>query len=258
MMSVKQHYHQAVYNIMETWGIPRGKVHYVLPANATFADAVQYTEYHVGYQSREEEYGSWRVDSHYRYNSYRPVLNHRLASERRQAHVDIGCGAGVFSWAFLDWAVSNGIAYNRVDLYGFDRCQAMIDLAGAMRGEMVQVITNYPELWYSYNVNTILGQLSNNHHKGTDYTITFGHVLVQSHNPVDIQIFTQIIKHIIGLMDQQSNCVLIAVDANGQSGTFAVAWDKLDANLQLAGIRLGNAIKVGPSAKLVQLYPSIH
>lgn len=254
-MSVKQYYHQAIYDIMANHGISRMKRHYALPIDADFNHVVQYTEYHVGYQTRVEEYGPQRAVPHYRYDSYSPVLNHRRASERRQAHVDIGCGAGVFSWAFLDWATANGVGYDRVDLYGQDRCQAMVDLAQEMRDRLAQNIDDYPDLYYSSDVEILLRQLTEHHRDGTDYIITFGHVIVQSHTPKDIQTFTRIISHIIGLMDQQYNCDLIVVDATGQSGTFTVALDLLRADLEQAGIQLGHNINAGASAKLIPAYP---
>ena len=255
-MSVKQYYHQAIYDIMKSHGIPRMKRHYELPIDSDFAHVVQYTEYHVGYRTREGEYGTHKVNRHYRYETYRPVLNRVSMPKRRQAHVDIGCGAGVFSWAFLDWATSRGIGYNRVDLYGMDRCQAMIDLAREMEDKLAQRISNYPDSHYSHDADILMRQLTTHHRKDTDYTITFGHVLVQSHSPEDIQTFTRIISHIIELMDQQSKCVLVAVDATGQSGAFTVALDLLRADLEKAGIQLGNTINAGASARLIQLYPS--
>ena len=254
---IKGLYHRAIYDIMdehEISGLTNSPSH-VVPEDAEFKDVLQYTEWHIGYKSRTASNLYRVVNEHYRYDRYRSVLNHRRASERRQAHVDIGCGAGVFSWAFLDWATTNGVGYDRVRLYGQDRCEAMVELAQEIRDRLAQNINDYPDLYYSSDVEVLLRQLTEHHREGTDYTITFGHVLVQSHTSEDIQTFTRVISYIIELMDQQSNCVLIAVDANGQSGIFTVALDLLRADVRQAGIQLGRTINPGASVNLTKLVP---
>ena len=235
---IRTRYHGAIYRIMKEYGIggSTSPPSHVVSANAGFKEVLQYTEWHVGYESRRQ-YGYQFMNPHYRYYCYRPVLDHRSVSGRRLANVDLGCGAGVFSWAFLDWATSQGIGYDRVDLYGLDHCQAMIDLAETLKNELSQEVTSYPDLHYCNDVDALLYQLTRYHSGGTDYTITLGHVLVQAHDDQDVRTFTRVIDRIIRLMDAQSSCALIAVDALGLGTDFATGWDKLLVSLKGSGIR---------------------
>ncbi len=97
---------------------------------------------------------------HFRYDRYLRELRHLSTSEMRIAHVDIGCGAGAFSWAFLDKVRALGIKLDSVDLYGLDYCPAMICLAKEIRAKLKNTIPDYPDLRYCENVETLLQNLS--------------------------------------------------------------------------------------------------
>ena len=94
----------------------------------------------------------------------------------------------------------------------------------------------YPELHYSHKAKPLLRELTGNHQSGTDYTITFGHVLAQAHSPTNIKAFTRVILDILKLMDDGSNCFVVAVDARGASIPFAEGWTSLLGNLESANI----------------------
>ena len=200
----------------------------VVSANASFAEVVQNTDWFC-----------WRYDrppqQPYRYRRYHEVLGHMTPSGQRGAHVDIGCGAGLFSWVFLDWDLENNLPYDRIDLYGLDHSRAMIRLAQQMRLGLIPSIPNYPALRCTHSVNALLQALSQHHSAGTDYTITFGHVLVQAPNAIPD--FARVVAHIMGLLDAQPNCVVLAVDARGASGQFAQQWTALLEGLSKIGIQ---------------------
>ena len=200
-----------------------------VPADATFAEAVQNTNWFC-----------WRRDTRplYRYRRYREVLGAARPSGRRVAHVDIGCGAGLFSWVFLDWVRENNLAYENYEnvvLYGLDHSPEMIRLAQQMRAGLMVNIPNYPELRYTHRVDALLQLLTEHHRPTTDYTITFGHVLVQA--PDAIPEFAQVIAHIVQLMDDQSGCAVLAVDARGESSQLAQRWIGLLDRLSRLGIQ---------------------
>ncbi len=225
---IRDLYREAIREIMAENDIePLTGPSHIVSANASFREVVQHTHWYVD-----------RGDSrpHYRFRRYYEILNHVGTAGRREAHVDVGCGAGLFSWAFLDWARIQNIGYDRVDLYGWDHCQTMIDLAEMTRTKLLENIHDYPHLHYSIDLDGFLQQITKNHQGITDYTITFGHVLVQAGSPDDLRNFTQIITHIINLMDNESNCVLWAADARGQSNTFTANWESLLNNLRPTGI----------------------
>lgn len=237
-MPVREYYHDAIHSIMSDNKIPRvergWKPNYIIPQDAGFEWVVQYTEYYIGYQTREERFRR-PGNRHFRYDEYRGILNTVKAGGSRHIHVDIGCGAGVFSWAFLDWAEDQGINYDHLALYGYDHSQAMIQLAGEIRNRIVQHIPNYPALQYSSNVDAFLRQLTENLHGDISCIITLGHVLVQAQALEAIQIFTRIIQHLMNLPN--SAFVLIAVDAWGEQGAFTQGWNLLLCNLAQYGIK---------------------
>ena len=251
---LKDHYQSVILGIMEEQHIESiERPGHIVGGDATFTQAVQNTAWFVA--------GIGDGQPHYRYRRYKEMLNCMQPDGRREAHVDIGCGAGLFSWTFLDWASDNGLNYDQVELYGLDHSAEMLNLAHQSRSKLTQWIGNYPELHYAQDVDVLMHELTENHRPATDYTITFGHVLVQAHDPEAIQTFTLAIAHIVGLMDDESKCVLIAVDARGSSDEFAASWNALLAELQQQGIyheqhdAPTTPINDGNRAKLATLRP---
>ncbi len=234
--------------------IERGDPGYIISPAAEFETVVRYTDWYCR--------GNARSNPHYRYNRYREIVGLWRPTGRREAHVDIGCGAGLFSWAFLDWAREGNLAQDQIDLYGLDHSPQMINLAQQMRGRLIHHIAGYPELRYTHDMDTLLQELYIRHRSVTDYTITLGHVLIQAQHPDAILDFTRVIAQVVGLMDTGSNCVLMAVDARLQPDAFATGWDKLMESLSRAGIRHEEsnvpitAINDPGCAKIARLYPT--
>ncbi len=176
---------------------------------------------------------------HYRYRRYRELLDYlETSSEGRIANLDIGSGAGVFSWPFLDWAADRGLRFDHIDLYGFDHSIEMRNLARAIRSSLTRYMDDYPALHYFCDLDNFLEQLTENHAEGTEYIITFGHVLAQTfqHRPGDIGNYARIIVHVCELLEDVSSCVLIAADARRASGLFIQGWNLLLQRLTFAGI----------------------
>ena len=257
MVLVKNHYHEAIYNIMRKCRIKTSRRGHIIAANAGFAEVVQYTEWHIGYKSREQEFRGKYTNRHYRYERYQPVMNRRGPSDKRQVHIDIGCGAGVFSWAFLDWATSRNIGYDRIELHGLDHCKAMLDLAHTLRDEMSQNILSYPVLNYHTCMDDLLHSLNRQKGDDKDYTITLGHVLVQAHSPEDIEGFARIISNAAALTGPRSKCVLAAVDAKEQTGEFPIGWNALLDHVRSHGAKTGHTDSPSASTRLIRLYPPV-
>lgn len=97
-------------------------------------------------------------------------------------------------------------------------------------------IAGYPDLHYTHDVSVLLGDLTSNRREATDYTITFGHVLAQAHGDDDILSFAKVIAHVVSLLDSQSNCYLIAVDARNWQIQFTLGWNLLLKGLERSGI----------------------
>ena len=229
---------------------------HVVQKDAGFREVLQHTEHYVG--------GGNDTQPHYRYRRYLELLQRFKASGRRKANVDIGCGAGLFSWVFLDWATAAGVGLERLDLYGFDHSPSMICLAQEIRARLLPDMPGYPELNYSHDLGLLLQKLKNNHREGTNYVITLGHVLAQTQTnaPADIKSFAQVIVHILKLMNGRSDCYLIAVDARGASIPFAEGWCSLITSLESANIRhkqhevARTSINNCSRARVASLYPA--
>ena len=253
-MTVKDYYQDAIREIIAERGLEPLASHPtpLVSSSAEFDEVLLHTDSYV--HTGDDV-------AHYRYNRYFEMLGYLRASQGREAHVDIGCGAGLFSWTFLDWASEQGVGRDHLELYGYDHSMAMIRLAQIVRNKLMRDIPDYPELRYSDDVDSLLAQLTANHRKDTGYTITFGHVLVQAHAPRDIQNYTRIISHICELVNDRNNCILVAVDARAAGDEFLEAWNLLLASLESNGISSKQLdvqhtpINDGNRAKLAELLP---
>ena len=90
-------------------------------------------------------YTKWHTcDTTHRYDRFKDAL--RLFDGRdpeeapktsiAEALVDIGCGAGLFSWAFIDWAIRGGLTFTKLRklrLYGLDHCEQYLRLSRDIR-----------------------------------------------------------------------------------------------------------------------------
>ena len=228
-MHLKDHYQPVLNEIVDEHGVQRVEwPGHVVPAGTEWVEVVQHTEWYVG--------GSGDSRPHYRYRRYEAVIGGFTPGQGREALVDLGCGAGLFSWVFLDWAARRGVGRDRLDLYGFDHSPAMLQLALEARQRLLQYVPDYPALHCSDNVDSLCGQLTKNHRENTEYIITLGHVLVQAHTPDAIQSFTQVIAHVLRLIEPGRNCAVIAVDADGERDAFAEGWTALLGSLAAVNI----------------------
>ena len=228
---IRDLYIPAVGQIMAQHNIrpPLGRPNHVVPPDADFGQVVQHTDYWLN-----------RRDSvrYYRYNRYYDVMTNIEMGSNRLVHVDIGCGAGLFSWVVLDRATHVGLSYERVALYGLDHCQAMVDLAYGVRSQFLANVVNYPELHYFTDTAELLPTLTANRTERTDFLITLGHVLVQAHTPRDILKFSRTIVQIVRLMDANARCTVLAVDARLRTTKFSQAWNALLTHLRPLGVTI--------------------
>ena len=250
-MRVKEQYQGIIRDIMKERNIKplHSSPTYVVGTNTRFAEAVQHTDRYVG-KGHDDQPGN---SPHYRYNRYEAILRCLPIFEKRIVHVDIGCGAGLFSWALLDWATKNGVGRDRVEQYGYDHSSSMLKLAAMIRDELTQSIEDYPDAHDYYDIDPLLEQLSDDRRKDMDYIITFGHVLVQAQSRSAIASFTRIIGHVVGLMGPQSKCALVAVDAVRQPILFANGWKSLLHSLERESTR-HQLHHDGDNAKYALLY----
>ena len=163
---------------------------------------VQYVEWYI---AGGEQRVSSQSKRHYRYDRYVGALRACGLSSRttsqRITHIDIGCGPGLFSWVLLDWARENQINYSGIDLYGYDHSQQMIKLARQVQDGLRGVVSDYPKLHYSYDMDTFLADIAMRYDSGKDYVITLGHVLAGNQDTSDINEYARIIEHVVESQD---------------------------------------------------------
>ncbi len=246
-MLLRERYQEVLQGLVDHYDVPR-VIHPspVVSADTGWTRVLQHTEWYIG--------GSGDSQSHYRYRRYMTSLAGLKPGSGREASVDLGCGAGLFSWVFLDWARQNGMEHDRVGLYGFDHCPAMLRLAQEARQRLMEHVPDYPILHCSENVDTLCDQLAQNHVETTEYTITLGHVLaqIQTHWPDAIQNLAQVIVHVVRLGQLGSHCILVAVDAAGAASAFSTGWATLLDSLVASHVQC-EYLRDAPVTKLVRL-----
>ena len=202
--------------------------------NTSYDECLRYTQWYATDAAR------------YRYDRYMAVL--RKFTPRglvdpqaaiTEAHVDIGCGAGLFSWVFMDWAASHGLNHTQLQLYGLDHSPQYLQLSRDIRRKVRAVAPYYPALYYDTSIVGLCDALRQTHVTGANYTITFGHVLVQAHihSPNAIAGFTKVISTMVEVAGERNTCRLTAVDARGRHADFTRAWRCLLEHMSQAGIR---------------------
>ena len=229
-MRLKDHYQRILGDIAREHDIEvRQRPGYLVRRDSGRVHVVHHTVWYVG--------GRADTRQHYRYRRYLEVLSSVALVEERIAHVDLGCGAGLFSWVLLDWATERGIEDHHVDLYGMDHNSAMIELANEVREQFLRHRPDYPELRYEEEADDLCATLTENHRESAKYIVTLGHVLVQARTRDAIQNFTQVIAHVVRLVGPAENCTLIAIDADGGRDALATGWAALLNCLDREGIQ---------------------
>ena len=211
---------------------------YLLPAESSPRLAVQYAEYYISgrrYPQRTPPYP---------YNIYLETLQDVLrilpdedGPKRRISHLDIGSGAGTFSWALLDWATDQNIPYENISLFGLDRCKAMVELATQIRQGLIECgFGNYPELHYFAGVQELLEKLKQIEGP-TDWIITFGLSLTQAYSQEEqgnVAEFAGVIEQIQQL-ENTGSIVLVASDSQRDNNNYNAAWIALLQQLHQDG-----------------------
>ncbi len=244
-MRILDLYARAIRRIMAKYGIAGAKERpspSVLP-NASFADVLQYTDWYATERGNEEE--------HYRFDRYYKVINESLkpkSARSRWAHIDVGCGAGLFSWAFLDWAARHGIGYSNITLYGYDACPQMIRLARMIRTKLRRNVPGYPLLHYHHNRSSFIRKLASSQ-IDSDSLITFGYVLAGSHETIDIRSFHRVVLAALDAVHGRRKVYLLSSDARSMWGASRSdeGWDMLLAALRSSGVKSRPLFLVGGS-----------
>ncbi len=236
---IKDLYSGLICKIVEEQDVRVFRPTFEIEPDTGLEDVIRYIAWYVAGINND------RSRPHYRYWRYREILSFLTHfGGRRVVHVDIGCGAGLFSWAFLDWASAKGIELRRVRLFGLDHNRPSIRLAKRIRKSLTKTVAAYPKLHYFDKVEDLLSELRDRRRKNSDYVITFGHVLVQAQSPDEIRRFASVIKRVLGIIETGSSCTLIAVDARTRYEEFRLGWLGLRDRLIQVGIGLAARLRI--------------
>ena len=232
-MTIRENYVDAIRGIMAEYGVrsPTQRPAHEVRSDATLEDVLRYTDWYLTATGNDTE--------HYRFDRYYNAIDQALDDREGQwVHIDIGCGAGPFSWAFMDWATKRGIAPADLSLYGYDPSPEMIRLAWMLRARLCSAVPNYPDLRYESNYTTFVRKLTNIRSRA-NCLVTMGHVLAGNHNDEDIRAYTRIIEAVATPTADSADVRLLASDATSDTNRslFGSGFEKLLSSLSGKGLR---------------------
>ena len=230
-MSIREAYVHAIRAVMAEQGVEGAEMQppYDVSPDASLADVLQYMDWYVVQGGHE----------HYRFGRYYNAIEKLLREPAdKLAHIDVGCGAGVFSWAFLDWAATHGIKRSRITLYGYDACREMIRLSWMLRAKLSPAVPDYPDLRYAGDSDLFIRKLASKR-IDADCLITFGYVLAGNHSDDDIAVFQRIAVTAVDGVLPGRKVYLLASDTTSEQlvGQSRQGWGKLLSALQSVGAR---------------------
>ena len=218
MSMLKDRYLLACDRLIEELGTER--VGHRIPEDATLMQCASYLNQHVVHDRTHFRWGRYsQMLDHY----FRKHLGGHIGGHKPQVvHVDLGTGPGLFNWVVYDYVQEAWSNQTRPQLaqFGYDHSSAMVELAERIwtdfgLSHQIQFFTSTERLTRAVDAIT-----------GDAYLlITFGHVLIQSYNPIDrsaIKTFAQLCNR---LASGRNAADLLAVDAYAYHRTqqFSVA-----------------------------------
>ena len=251
---------EAIDWIMEREGILKLSSGIDVESDATFSEAMQYLRYYVGRGAIRSD----RPEGHrYRTNFYRNAIHQVGLDSVRIQHIDIGCGGGTFSWALLEWCVSEGLDLGKVKLHGYDYAPNMVKAAKSIH----RLIRNrcshdVPKLNVRSNYTRMLRSVSSSRFESTHYVVTAGYVIANNlgneatNGSEATEDFTDIIAEVCAKAGDNS-CSLVVCDTLNEDlssgwATLAPAYDELVDSLETAGVQV-NTWREGAGLRIADL-----
>lgn len=232
-MSIREAYVPAIREVMADRGVEGAETWppYDVSPDASLADVLQYTDWYATERGNEEE--------HYRFGRYYNAIGKSLRGPGdKWAHIDVGCGAGLFWWAFLDWAAMRGIERSCITLYGYDACPSMVRLAWMLWYRLRGAAPDHPKFRYYHAIDAFIRKLAGAR-IDANCLITFGYVLAGNHSDDDIGVFQRIATTAVNSVLHGRSVYLLASDATSDKhlGQFEEGWEKLLSALQSVGVQ---------------------
>ena len=225
---------ETIDRIMQRKRIPCEIVGFHVAQDATFQQVMQYMWSYVGNGAIRPE----RPQGHrYRIDLYRDLISQADITSAQIRHIDIGCGGGTFTWALLEWCISEGMDLKKVRLHSYDQSRKMVKAAKMIhRYIRKQHKQNIPKLHAHSNYMRMLRSMPTNPKSPTHYIITAGYVLANNHSDEAIEEFTAIIIKVIDKAEDNL-CSLIVGDAS-ETAELDPAYKSLVDSLEDNGIEV--------------------
>ena len=225
---------EAIDQIMQRKRIPHARVGFDVAQDATFRQVMQYIWRYVGNGTIQPERPQGQ-GHRYRIDRYRDLISQADITSAQIRHIDIGCGGGTFTWALLEWCISEGIDLKKVQLHSYDRSRKMVKAAKMIHQYIRKQHTQYiPEMRAHSNYMRMLRSMPTKPKSPTHYIITAGYVLANNHSDEAIEEFTAIIIKVIDKADDNL-CSLIVGDAS-QTAELDPAYKSLVDSLEDNGV----------------------
>ena len=202
---------EAIDKIMEHHHIDEDiNIGYTVESDATPEEVMQYIWRHEGNGAIH----SGPKGHRYRIDRYCDAIRQAWNGTSRIQHIDIGCGGGTFTWALLEWCISEGVSLRKVRLHSYDYSRRMVKAAKIIH----QFIQNQhsqdiPNLHAYSKASKLMKAIPTNPKRPAHYIITMGYVLANNHGNDAIRDYTNIIKSICSKA-RSNQCSLIVCDSN--------------------------------------------
>ena len=225
---------EAIDKIMEHHHIDEDiNIGYTVESDATPEEVMQYIWRHEGNGAIH----SGPKGHRYRIDRYCDAIRQAGNGTSRIQHIDIGCGGGTFTWALLEWCISEGVSLRKVRLHSYDYSRRMVKAAKIIH----QFIQNQhsqdiPNLHAYSKYRNLLRTIPTNPNAPTHYIITVGYVIAHNLGEQMLQDFTEIITKVVGKAGN-NRCSLIVCDAI-QTSELGPAYEKLVNSLEVNGVRV--------------------
>ena len=251
---------EAIDQIMERKRIPKLSSGITVKSNATFAEVMQYLWYYVGRGAIRPD----RLEGHrYRTNFYRDTLRQAQLDSVQIQHIDIGCGGGTFTWALLEWCISEGMDLDKIGLHGYDYAPKMVKAAKLIHRLISKRHSqNVPKLNVRSNYRKMLKSIPTTKSESAQYIITAGYVVANSlreeavNRNETVEDFTNIIVEVCAKANDNS-CALVVcdtlnVDKSNGWATLGPSYDFLVESLETSGVQV-DTWGSGPGLRIAEL-----
>lgn len=238
--------------IMAERGIEKVSVPYLVSADISYAEAMQYARRYVGNGTR----GS---GPRYRIDRYIASLNAAGITASNISLFDLGSGPGTFSWALLEWIAQRRQPIDNLRLVGLDHSTAMNSAALDIYAGIQQGMVSLPPMQCYSSAPELIRHIQRiRRSEQAHYLIALGYVLAGNHESAEmLETFTEVISAVAAKAKSNGQrCTLVVCDTETirkSRDRLEPGWVKLVDRLENAGIGILSSTKVSEGTRVANL-----